>query len=256
VTRCLAFGDAVWNELPMQNCVECGAPLGGAGESCGACGAQAPSETTNGTQHPFLEGPDGVAGDEPPLLRDLERPGHREHQDPSFVHAPLHDDPAVETPAFATAPVVDAAPEPAPVLSRAIALLIDFAVLSFLDGVLFTLATGAVLLAEQLTGARVGDAVNLVRDSVSAGSLTLMVGYFSVLHARSGQTLGKIALRIHVAAPDGGRIGMARSVLRTLGYALSALPFLAGFLIALGPSGRALHDRIADTVVLRGEAPS
>ena len=35
------------------------------------------------------------------------------------------------------------------------------------------------------------DTLAPVRSAVSAGSLTLFVGYFSVLQARSGQTLGK-----------------------------------------------------------------
>jgi uncharacterized RDD family membrane protein YckC len=111
----------------------------------------------------------------------------------------------------------------------------------------------AVVLAESLTGARVGGAVGLIRSAVSAGSLTLLVGYFSVLHARSGQTLGKVAMRIEVRAEDGARVGMVPSVLRTFSYALSALPFGAGFLMALLPAHRALHDRIAGTRVVAVE---
>ena len=242
----------------MLNCGECGAPIGRAGESCGACGAQTTSGVLNGTHHPRLEEPDGLVYDDSPALRDeLEHAAQRrERSEPHFVRAPLHDDPAVEVPAFARAPLIASAPQAAHFVSRAIALGIDLVVLSFLDGVLFVLATNAVLLAERVTGARVGDAVNLVRDSVSAGSMTLLVGYFSVLHARSGQTLGKAAMRIHVADAEGGRVGIVRSVLRTLAYGLSALPFGAGFLLALGPAHRALHDRIAATVVLRGESPS
>jgi uncharacterized RDD family membrane protein YckC len=238
----------------MLNCVECGAPIGDAGDSCGACGAQTASGPINGTHRPRLEDPDGLVYEDSPLLRDdLEHdPRSHERADPRFVRAPLRDDPSVEVPAFASAPPVALAePRPAPFFSRAIALAIDLVILSFLNGTLYVLARNAVLLAERVTGARVGEAVNLVQDSVSAGAMTLLVGYFSVLHARSGQTLGKVAMRIHVVDADGGRISIARSVLRTLAYALSALPFGAGFLLALGPAHRALHDRIADTQVLR-----
>jgi len=125
--------------------------------------------------------------------------------------------------------------------------------LSLLDAVLVMLATSAVLLAERITGLRVGGAVDLVRSAVSAGSLTLFVGYFSVLQARSGQTLGKAAMRIRVCALDGGRVPILQSVLRTFAYALSALLFGAGFLIALLPAHRALHDYVAGTRVVRVE---
>jgi len=238
----------------MVNCVDCGAPLGRAGDSCAACGAPVASGTTNGTPRPLLEDPDGLVYEDSPLLRDdADRATHRhEPPEPHFVRQPLQDDPTVRSPAFTVAPAAVASPVlPAPFTRRVIALLIDLAILSVLDVVLFALATSAVLLAQSVSGARVGDGIEIVRASVSAGSMTLLLGYFSVLHARSGQTLGKAAMRIHVADGAGGRIGIAPSVLRTFAYGLSALPFGAGFLLALGPAHRALHDRVAGTVVLR-----
>jgi len=246
----------------MVNCVECGAPLGRAGEPCEACGAAKTHEPRNGTRHPRVEDPDGMVYDESPLLRgDSE---HHEHRDarrtpaePPFVREPLRDDPSVRTPAFATAPLVaEPSAEPARFLSRGLALAIDLVILSALDVVLFLLATSAVLLAEQITGARVGGATDLVRASISAGSMTLFLGYFSVLHARSGQTLGKVALRIHVRDESGARLSLGQSILRTCGYGISALPLGAGFLLALGPEGRALHDRLARTVVVRERSAS
>lgn len=243
----------------MVNCVECGAPLGREGEPCEACGAAKVHEPRNGTRYPRIEDPDGMIYDESPLLRgdsdqrdDPHHETHRAPAEPPFVHQPLRDDPSVRTPAFATAPLVaEPSAEPASFFTRGIALAIDLIVLSALDVVLFLLATSAVLLAEQLTGSRVGGASDLVRSSISAGSMTLFLGYFSVLNARSGQTLGKVAMRIHVRDESGARMSLVQSILRTCGYGLSALPFGAGFLLALGPERRALHDRIARTVVVR-----
>lgn len=237
----------------MVNCVECGAPLERAGEPCGACGASRAPATTNGTSHPHFEDPDG-------LVRDASRSAHGEAQSPllpedDVEHPPLprmSGDPAAR---LARLAVTAAAREPRPAsfTRRAIALFLDLVLLSLLDAVLVMLATTAVMLAERVTGARVGGAVDLIRSAVSAGSLTLLVGYFSVLHARSGQTLGKAAMRIQVRSVDGGRLGIAASVLRTFAYALSALPFGAGFLLALLPPHRALHDRIAGTRVVAAE---
>jgi uncharacterized RDD family membrane protein YckC len=130
-------------------------------------------------------------------------------------------------------------------------MLVDLVVLGVLDAVLLALATSAVLAAERLSGVRVGDAPDLIGALLSAGSLTLTLGYFSVLHARASQTLGKAALGIRVEDAAGGPIALARSVLRTLGYVPSLMFLGAGFLLALGPSRRALHDRIAGTVVVR-----
>lgn len=241
----------------MVNCVECGAPLGREGDACTACGTATEHEPRNGKRQPRLEDPDGMVYDESPLVgidaERVERAGrHRPPSEPSFVREPLDDDPTVRTPAFAHRPI-DAEPtiEPAGFLRRAVALAIDLVLLSILDVVLFLLATSAVLLAESVTGARVGGASDLVRASISAGSMTLFLGYFSVLHARSGQTLGKVALRIQVRGADGARVPLVRSVLRTCGYVLSALPLGAGFLLALGPARRALHDHLGGTVVVR-----
>src|SRR5882724_5803384 len=111
----------------MLNCVECGAPIGPAGESCGACGAQTTSGPINGTRRPRLEDPDGLVYEDSPLLRDdLEHGAHsRERAEPQFVREPLRDDPSVETHGLAsTPPIALAEPQPAPFFGRAIALAI------------------------------------------------------------------------------------------------------------------------------------
>ena len=236
----------------MVHCVECGEPLERAGAPCAACGTPRTPATTNGTHHPRLEEPSGLARDEPPLLLG-EPPLPRDDRDEGSPTAPrAPEDAATRALRFATI-VEPREPEPASFARRGVALFLDLALLSVLDGVLVMLATSAVLLAEKVTGQRVGGAVDLVRSAVSAGSVTLLVGYFSVLHARSGQTLGKAALRIRVCTLDGGRVPILQSVLRTFSYALSALVFGAGFLLALLPAHRALHDFVAGTRVVRVE---
>lgn len=247
----------------MVNCAECGAPLERAGEPCEACGASRTPSTTNGTSHPRFEDPEGLIYEDSPLGRGRGESPHAQQED--------ERDESVDTPAPVSSPVAigetrrsasrasathgdaQVGPQPAPFFARAVAFGIDIVLLSMLEVVLFALARSAVLLAETVTGARVGGASQLVSSAVSAGSLTMFVGYFSVLHARSGQTLGKVAMRIQVRSDDGERVGMARGVLRTFSYALSALLFGAGFLLALFPAKRALHDRIAGTVVVREE---
>lgn len=236
----------------MVNCVECGAPLDQAGSFCGSCGASRAPATTNGTSHPRFEEPGGLVREDSPLGHaEAQSPLHR-HDDETPLGRRIEDDAASRVLRFANV-AMPREPRPASFASRAIALFLDLVLLTVLDAVLVILATSAVMLAERLSGARVGGAVDMIRSAVSAGSLTLLIGYFSVLHARSGQTLGKAAMRIRVVTRDGGRVPIVASVLRTFSYALSALLFGAGFLLALFPSHRALHDRIAGTRVVRVE---
>jgi uncharacterized RDD family membrane protein YckC len=65
-----------------------------------------------------------------------------------------------------------------------------------------------------------------------------------------GQTPGKWLLGIKVVALGGGKVGLGRSLLRFVGYLLSALPFYLGFLWIIGPRRMGFHDRLARTEVV------
>ena len=72
--------------------------------------------------------------------------------------------------------------------------------------------------------------------------------------ALSGQTLGMMMCRLKIVRPDGREPSIGRIVLRnTVGFLLTALTLGFGFfLAAFTPSGRALHDYLAGTVVVFG----
>jgi uncharacterized RDD family membrane protein YckC len=55
---------------------------------------------------------------------------------------------------------------------------------------------------------------------------------------------------VKIVAAGGAPIGFRRSVVRLVGYVLSALPCYLGFLWILGPQRRAWHDRLAGTEVV------
>jgi uncharacterized RDD family membrane protein YckC len=62
-----------------------------------------------------------------------------------------------------------------------------------------------------------------------------------------------MARHIRVVGRD-GQIHLGQAIVRTVGYLLSALPVGLGFVAgALGPDGVALHDRLADTRVVRSQ---
>jgi uncharacterized RDD family membrane protein YckC len=89
--------------------------------------------------------------------------------------------------------------------------------------------------------------------------LLLNGGYLASFTAASGQTIGKMAAGIRVVGVSQGeadtvvdRVTFGLATLRTLAYLASALPAGLGFVPAFfGRDRRALHDRLAETRVVR-----
>jgi uncharacterized RDD family membrane protein YckC len=93
----------------------------------------------------------------------------------------------------------------------------------------------------------------------SAETLGLLIALFAaaldlgILPWLTGRTLGKWATGLRIEPVNGGQISIGAALLRHfVGYPLSFLPLGTGFLIAaFTPRGRALHDLIAGTIVVR-----
>lgn len=138
----------------------------------------------------------------------------------------------------------------APFSLRCGALLIDYTVL-------IAILAFATLMARLLGG-----------DTRWAGATVLTLGYiiaaaaallnFVVLAGLSGRTLGKWVTDLRIERRHGGRLSFARASLRHLvGYPLTLVTFGIGFLgAAFNREGRALHDLVAGTVVVRGRRRS
>jgi uncharacterized RDD family membrane protein YckC len=88
--------------------------------------------------------------------------------------------------------------------------------------------------------------------SVLAAAALALAVYATLAHALAGATLGKWLLRLRVIGPDGARPSPARSAVRS-GLAVASAALLGlGFVLALFTrSGRALHDLIARTWVVK-----
>jgi uncharacterized RDD family membrane protein YckC len=91
---------------------------------------------------------------------------------------------------------------------------------------------------------------------VAAFVLLVVTGYLFMFTAASGQTAGKMLMRIRVVDAGHNGTGQDRVSVRQALYrgALtvpSVLLLGAGFLPALGGDGRALHDRLTQTRVVR-----
>lgn len=88
---------------------------------------------------------------------------------------------------------------------------------------------------------------------VAAGGVLFVIWtmtYFTVFWTSTGQTPGNRAMQIRVLRADGGRLLPRYALVRLVGM-LIGLFFLVGYLpILVDGRRRALHDRMAGTVVL------
>ncbi len=133
----------------------------------------------------------------------------------------------------------------APFALRCGALLIDYILLALIltfSIMVARLMGGGARLAGG-TAEKIGILITLVVAVLDLG----------VLAGLSGKTVGKWTTGLRIERMDGGPPGVGRVLLRHfVGYPLSLLPFGLGFLIVtVMPTGRALHDFIAGTVVVR-----
>jgi uncharacterized RDD family membrane protein YckC len=79
----------------------------------------------------------------------------------------------------------------------------------------------------------------------------LKVAYFYAFTALGGQTIGKMAVGTSVVTDEGKPVDAAHAMRRTSAGALSFLLLGLGFVPALVGDGRALHDRLSSTRVVR-----
>jgi uncharacterized RDD family membrane protein YckC len=156
--------------------------------------------------------------------------------------------------------VPHAAPSPvvlesASVLARVLAGLVDVLVLGLIDG--------AILYSTlRIVGLPITDISLLPPVPLGVFLLLLNGGYLAIFTTAGGQTIGKMLARIKVVAnrapaeaasqPAEQGVSLGAAVLRATAYLVSLLPAGLGFAAILFDSdGRALHDRLAETRVVK-----
>lgn len=135
----------------------------------------------------------------------------------------------------------------------------------------FALRCGALLIDYILVVGVLAFTTLLARlfdETPRSGSLLLSAGYvtalavavlnYVVIAGLSGRTLGKWVAGLRIERRDGVPLSFGRALLRHLaGYPLTLLTLGTGFLLAaFNAEGRALHDLVAGTVVVRSRAAS
>ncbi len=142
----------------------------------------------------------------------------------------------------------------ASVVTRLLALLVDLIFLGCVSALLFAAgAVGAFIGTEpgRPWGETVASMYFLV-PLVGLFKLFLFFFYFTYLTAGDERTIGKMLFGIKVVKrADGEPLSMCRAFARTVGYIVSAVPFMMGFWMALFTGGRAGHDLIAGTMVVK-----
>ena len=139
-------------------------------------------------------------------------------------------------------------PEPASFGPRALAALIDLALLGAVDAVV-------VYFTMKICRLTTSEVALLPKAPLFAFLLLQNVGYL-VAFTTTGQTLGKMMTGVRVLADDSDSApGVGRSALRALLWMVLALPAGLGLLTAaFSQTGRGLHDRFAGTRVVRSGA--
>ncbi|HKO62598.1 MAG TPA: RDD family protein [Pyrinomonadaceae bacterium] len=133
----------------------------------------------------------------------------------------------------------------APFALRCGAILVDYIILA------------AILASSTLISRLLGGGARTAGTSSEtlAVFLVLVVAVLNlgVLAGLTGLTIGKWATGLRICRADGRDIGIGRAFLRHfVGYPISFFIFGIGFLMAAFiPGNRALHDWVADTVVVR-----
>jgi uncharacterized RDD family membrane protein YckC len=122
-----------------------------------------------------------------------------------------------------------------------------------IDGVLLGVVTVPLSLAFG------GDDASMTASS-SASSISTVIGwlYYTLMESSAKQaTVGKMALGIIVMDLEGRRIGFGKATGRYFAKILSALIIGIGFLmVAFTQRKQGLHDILAGTLVIKGQAPS
>jgi uncharacterized RDD family membrane protein YckC len=134
--------------------------------------------------------------------------------------------------------------------ARAIAFVIDF----FIAFVLFV---AVFILGARLTSSlgllKIETSVNLEFDLHHWYSILFVVLYFGLsTYLGNGKTPGKWLVGIRVVSLAHERMSLWHSFERALGYGASALEFGFGFIqYFIHPNRRTVHDRIAETIVVK-----
>jgi uncharacterized RDD family membrane protein YckC len=129
--------------------------------------------------------------------------------------------------------------QPADLMPRFLARLIDFVLLAVVNGLLVSVVVIGIVLgsdAGSLTGWGMGNGTSWAANAVSSVlTAAISLGYFTFMESSRGQTIGKMLLKLQTRGPDGGNPTFEQALKRNAFTAIGVLgiiPFM-GFLASL-----------------------
>jgi uncharacterized RDD family membrane protein YckC len=161
--------------------------------------------------------------------------------------------------------------QPADLLTRFLARLIDFILIGLVNGLISAvLLVGALGMNNGFGGYGLGDRDYTTDAITGLVGAAISLAYFALMESRTGQTVGKMALKLRTVGPHGGPPSLEVAVRRNFWVALGALAVVpvigntVGGLVQLvvviviavtigqSPVRQGWHDRFAGgTAVLR-----
>ncbi len=145
--------------------------------------------------------------------------------------------------------------------SRAVAIIIDYAIISLASAIVISalslfFSISSVQRFMNWLNSVLPDSIGIF-DALTSPPfgvfffVLFQYAYFIFFFSTTGQTVGKAVMGLRVVTTNGLRMGVKRSFIRTLCYAISLAPLGLGFLWVLGEDRRrAWQDKIAHTYVL------
>ena len=127
---------------------------------------------------------------------------------------------------------------------RAVATLIDLVLLGV---VAYVLAA--------LTG-QTTDEGFMLQGAPAFGFFLIAIGYYTVMEAQFGWTVGKLLTGLRVVQVDGTRLDWKASIIRNVLRVIDGLFFylVAAIAVWIGDGKQRIGDRVADTAVVRRPA--
>jgi uncharacterized RDD family membrane protein YckC len=161
--------------------------------------------------------------------------------------------------------------QPADLLPRFLARLLDFLLVGVVNGLIMAVVVVGILgVSSGGTFSGMGMGGNYASGAIGGlVGAAISLAYFSFMESSTGQTVGKMALKIRTVGPDGAPPSLEVAVRRNFWVALGALavvPVLGGLIgsiaelvivimiivtISQSPVRQGWHDKLAGTRVIR-----
>lgn len=124
--------------------------------------------------------------------------------------------------------------QPAALWPRFFARGIDFILLAVVNAFIVGFIIVGVVMGSTATGAGFGVGSNFAASAISSIlSAAIALGYFSFMESSTGQTLGKMVLKLETRGPDGGHPTLEQAMRRNAWTAIGVigvLPIIGGVL--------------------------